>query len=212
MLLLSLILSAALAQDHPCRPVPEVGCWYGPADWDGTVLVYLRGHHPDRGAGVPRAELTASARQAFEAYGLQAAADSARARVLVTGGSPIVVAAGTLARLEPKRVVVAAHSGGVAALEHTLAGLPAVDRVVLLDMFYGERRVDGVAQLSRTARTVARAGAACSGFFTAHNRDRYERLFRDEAPQCAVVDGSAFGHNAGVNRCLAAFLSGTDCR
>lgn len=211
-LMLALLLAPAFAEEHPCRPVPGVGCWYGPEAWNGPVLVYLRGHHPTLGARVPEAELVASARQAFEFYGLRGAADAAGARVLVTGNSPLVVRADTLSKLEPRGVVVAAHSGGYAALENTLSGLAGVNRVVLLDMFYGAAPQGETPTLTRIARAVAATGAACSGFYTSHNWERYKRYFRDEAPACAVVDGSAYGHNAGVNRCLPAFLSGADCR
>lgn len=210
-ILLALALSPAAAQEHPCRPVPGVGCWYGAETWNGTVLVYLRGHHPGHSSRVPAGELVASARQAFDFYGLRGAADSAGARVLVTGNSPLVVGAETLAKLEPTRVVVAAHSGGYIALERTLAGLPGVERVVLLDMFYGAAPVGDTPTLTRIARAVKATGAACSGFYTAHNWERYKLYFRDEAPACSVQDGDPFGHNAGVNRCLPAFLAGNPC-
>lgn len=211
-LLLALALSPAFAEEHPCRPVPDVGCWYGPEAWNGTVLVYLRGHHPKLSSRVPAGELVASARQAFEFYGLRESADAAGARVLVTGSSPLVPGAETVAKLEPQRVVVAAHSGGYIALERTLTGLPGVNRVVLLDMFYGAAPQGETPVLTRIARAVAATGAACSGFYTSHNWDRYKRYFRDEAPACAVQDGAAYGHNAGVNRCLPAFLAGAGCQ
>lgn len=211
-LLLALLALPARAAEHPCAPVTGVGCWYGPETWDGTVLVYLRGHHPSHGRNVPPEGLVASARQAFDAYGLRAAADASGARVLVTGNSPVVVGSETLAKLEPKRVAIAAHSGGYSALERTLTGLGRVDRVVLLDMFYGAAPERETPVLTRIARAVAATGAPCSGYFTSHNRDRYERYFKDEAPACRVQDGAAWGHNGAVNRCLAAFLAGDDCR
>lgn len=210
-LLLALLLAPAFAEEHPCQPVPGVGCWYGAQAWNGTVLVYLRGHHPSLGPRVPQAELVASARQAFEFYGLRGAADSAGARVLVTGNSPLVVGAETLAKLGAQRVVVAAHSGGYAALERTLAGLPGLERVILLDMFYGAAPVGDTPTLTRIARAVKATGAACSGFYTSHNWERYKLYFRDEAPACAIQDGAAYGHNGGVNRCLPAFLAGSPC-
>ena len=208
---LALLLTSVHAQEHACRPVPGVGCWYGPEAWNGTVLVYLRGHHPSHSSRVPAGELVASARQAFEFYGLRGAADSSGARVLVTGNSPLVVNAETLAKLEPTRVVVAAHSGGYIALERTLSGLPGVARVILLDMFYGAAPLRETPTLTRIARAVKATGAACSGYYTSHNWERYKLYFRDEAPDCAVQDGAAYGHNGGVNRCLPAFLAGNPC-
>lgn len=210
-LLLALLLAPASAQEHPCREVPGVGCWYGPEAWNGTVLVYLRGHHPDHSWRVPAGELVASARQAFDSFGLRGAADSAGARVLVTGNSPLVVGPETVAKLGARRVVVAAHSGGYSALERTLSGLQGIERVVLLDMYYGAAPVGETPRLTRIARAVKATGAACSGYYTSHNWERYKLYFRDEAPDCAVQDGTAFGHNGGVNRCLPAFLAGIPC-
>ncbi|TPW20407.1 MAG: hypothetical protein FD126_1721, partial [Elusimicrobia bacterium] len=54
------------------------------------------------------------------------------------------------------------------------------------------------------------AGAPCSGFYTAHNEERWRRGFKGRL-DCAVVQRDDLGHEGGVNACLGPLLAGGTC-
>ncbi len=203
-LLLAPVAAAELAS--PCLPLRDLGCFYRPVPLGApaapALLVYLRGWYAHYQGEVPAAKRLESARQAFSFYGLE----NAGMAVLVTASSHLSVSAADLAGLDMRfeRIVVAAHSGGHAALKDTLTALGPVERVLMLDNFYFDR------DLSEFLRPRVSAGMACSGYYTAHNRLRYEERFKPFVP-CAVSDLTALGHDGAVPKCLASWAKGEPC-
>jgi len=213
---LALLTSAARAQVQAgaCLPLDGVGCWYAPEGTpsDAPLLVYLRGHHPSLGPNVPAAQALTSARQAFTAYDLGKTASDKKVVVLVTYRSGLGVTTDDVSALSAaaKRVfsktIVAAHSGGYVGLGKTLDAGLAPARIVMLDNFY-----DAGGLATRLQRLIS-AGAACSGFYTPHNKKNFDAGYR-KTVSCAVDDlASDSQHNPAVGRCLGGYLDGRSCR
>jgi hypothetical protein len=212
-LLLALPLAVS-AQDHACKPLANIGCWYAPAGAGRSMplLVYLRGHHPVHGRGVPAHLWLDSSRQAFDFYGLGTAAVENRSAVLVTYRSDLAVDQGVIDRLALEsgltfsRRVVAAHSGGYVALGKTLDNGMPFDAAVLLDLFYS-----GSPKLAQDVQ--ARFAGRCRGFYTPHApvQGNYENVFRPNAPGCPIDAMPAGTHNSAVNHCLAVYARGERC-
>lgn len=208
------VLASSGRAAEDCRPLAGVGCWYAPEDApaDAPLLVYLRGHHGTYKADVPADQWLSSSRQAFSAYGLGKTAREKGVVVLVTYRSGLGVKAGDVAAVaaESKRTfsktILAAHSGGYVGLGRTLESGLSPARVVMLDDFYGAGS-DGLAKKLQHAISL---GAACSGFYTPHNRKNYETGYRSVA--CTVdAMGSDAQHNPAVGRCLGGYLDGRSC-
>lgn len=208
------VLATAGRAEEECRPLPGVGCWFAPGDAPAgaPLLVYLRGHHPTLGPNVPEGQWLASSRQAFSAYGLAKTAREKGVVVLVTYRSGLGVKPGDVAAVaaESKRdfakTILAAHSGGYVGLGKTLDADLTPARVVMLDDFYGA----GSDGLARKLQRAISLGAACSGFYTPHNRKNFETGYRGVA--CSVdAMGSDAQHNPAVGRCLGGYLDGRSC-
>ena len=209
-LLAALPLRAAQVLKVPdCVPFPDKGCYYDPGikAAEAPLLIYLRGHLGGAGVITGQDAVLASARQAFEKYGLRSAAQAQGLVVLVTGSSHLAVLRDDVARLEGLlgrrvgSVAVAAHSGGYVGLSKSLDSLQRVDRVVLLDNFYGD--------VAGMAGKVARAGAPCSGFYTPHNRARFKNF---TGAACAIeAAASDAEHDPRVGKCLPSYLAGEAC-
>lgn len=207
---LALFLSLPSISRAQCLPFPDKGC-YLPGK--GPLLIYLRGHLNGSGTVTGSAEILASARQAFDSYGLAKTAASKDLALLVTGSSHLSVLQSDVAKLEAKlgrrfdKVYVAAHSGAYVGLAPTLDSLQQVDRVVLLDCFYGTGSLPALA--SRVARWEG-GGAACTGFLTPHNLKRYETYFK--GTRCGIDKRpSDSEHNTRVPKCLSSYLDGPGC-
>ncbi|TBR16735.1 hypothetical protein EPO15_18610 [bacterium] len=198
-----------------CRPLATAGCWFVPKLAPGgepALLVYFRGFWRGHGDGrVPPGEREASARQALDFYGLEAAASGAGAVLLVTGSSDAEVTENEVTAVERelgvsfKKLYLAAHSGGYNGLLKSLPNLRQPSRIVMLDDFYFTE--------AASAKLVAErvdAGAECSGFYTAHNEDRWRRGFKERV-RCAVEKRDDLGHEGGVNACLGPLLQGGTC-
>lgn len=196
-----------------CRPLSTAGCYFapkGPPSEDAELLVYFRGFWRGHGDGrVPEGERQASSRQALEFYGLEAAAP--RAVILVTGSSDSGVSENEVTAIERelgvsfKRIHLAAHSGGYVGLFKSLPRLRQPRRILMLDNFYFTD-----AASAKLVQDKVDAGAACSGFYTDHNEDRWRRGFRDRVV-CAVEKRDDLGHEGGVNACLGPLLRGGSC-
>ncbi len=217
--------AASAAAAPVCLPLAGVGCWYAPTPLSGNppLLVYMRGHHPSYRADVPPAQALASARQAFEFYGLAAAAQAAGHVLLVTYRSGLAVSEADVRRLAAEtgftfsRRVAAVHSGAYVGLSATLAGGLALDRLLLLDCFYS-----GSPALAQAVQARFPTGA-CGGFYTPHsfsrgsgrgvydNEANYLANFKPHAPGCPIAKRPNGEHNRGVNLCLAAYLNGVPC-
>lgn len=207
-----LVLLAPAARGAECAAFGKLGCYYVPpeAGRSPALIVYLRGHYGEHKGEVPASRCRESARDAFRRYGLGATADSAGAAVLVTCSSHLGVRPEDLARLEAaagvrfSRRALAAHSGGFVGLEKSLdAGLPA-ERLLMLDDFYFGP------ELARKVQQRVAAGATCAGFYTEHNRERYQSWFRPHA-HCEVEARDDYGHDDAVVTCLGEYLTKPSC-
>ena len=199
-----------------CAPLEGVGCWFAPPGMpsDAPLLVYLRGHHPTMGPNVPPSQFLASARQAFESYGLDKLAVQRKTAILVTYRSGLGVSPSTLEALKDESkhsfgaVSVAAHSGGYVGLLKTFEAGLSPSQVVMLDNFYGQ----GGGGLAGRLQRLVSSGARCTGFYTPHNKANYEAGYK-RTVNCAVdAMGSDSMHNAGVNKCLNGYLDGRPCQ
>ncbi|MBI5595596.1 MAG: hypothetical protein HY928_05840 [Elusimicrobia bacterium] len=201
--------------EQACRALGSLGCYLVPPGLEGkepALLVYFRGFWSGHGnERVQEGERLASSRQALGFYGLEAAAARAGAVVLVTGSSDAAVTEADIAAVEAqlgvsfKKVLLAAHSGGYNGLLKSLPGLRQPSRIAMLDDFYFTDKDKVKLLQDRVA-----AGAACSGFLTSHNEERWKGAFKDKL-DCAVEKKDALGHNGAVNACLAAYLAGGTC-
>jgi hypothetical protein len=221
-----LILSLpAAAAEHPCLPLPGVGCYFAPesAGANPPLLIYLRGHHPEHLANVPAGRALESARQAFDFYGLERVARDSAHAVLVTYRSGLAVSEadiGALSRASAKtfgRRTVAAHSGGYVGLGATLDNGLSFQQVIMLDSFYSSSPA-----LAQKLQARFPSGS-CRGFFTPHRSQRrdgsfydneanFNANFRPHAAGCAVDRLPEGQHNPGVHRCLPVYLRGQPCR
>jgi hypothetical protein len=222
-----------------CARLPGKGlCHYEGRGAGGTLLVYLRGHHPEWRGAVARENWDASLRELFHpapkgteghgsAYGLFKTADQAGVTLLATASSDVAVEAADVDALERtlrkrfETIVVASHSGGNASLADTLRALPQTSRIILLDTLY---YCDGAA-IRRLAQTINR-GAACAGFNTRNrsrlkgcwelnnNLERFEALLKPKvADRCLMEDHTDdYNHFLGVGKCLGPYLEGKPCR
>jgi hypothetical protein len=217
-LLALLTASLASAQTPACAPVDGIGCVYvsPKASEDGTaaLFVYFRGWVSPYNGSVPVSERLRSSRSAFVNYDLDRAADAAGAVLLVTGSSDAAVRDADVDALEKKvgrrfsRLILAAHSGGYAGLAASLPQNRTVARVIMLDDFYFD---DGPGSLGHRVADLVAKGAACAGFYTPHNKDRYEQRFKPYLA-CSV---DAFGkddHDAKVKQCLRGYATTGTCR
>ena len=217
--LIAVLLSSPLFADvsaTDCRPAPaNVGCYYVPADApdDAPLLIYHRGHHPKLKSKVSDSECLASSRQAFTAYALGKLADEKKTAVLVTCRSgqavtePLIAALATTAGKPFKKRILAAHSGGYVGLGGTLDAGVAASRILMLDNFYDASE----GGLAKKVQKAVSGGATCAGYFTPHNKKRYEAAYKPNVT-CAVdeLDDNAL-HDPTVKRCLGAYVSGTAC-
>ncbi|MDE2143540.1 MAG: hypothetical protein KGJ84_14125, partial [Elusimicrobia bacterium] len=196
--LTAVIIAAGLAAvpvradpaETDCLPAPgNVGCAYVPANAppDATLLIYLRGFHPKYKGNVPDSECLASSRQAFIHYGLGSLADEKGLGVLVTCRSNQAVTEAVISAFSKSagrpfaKRILAAHSGGYVGLGGTLDAGVAASRILMLDDFY-----DGnPAGLARKLQLAVSAGASCAGYFTPHNKKRYEAAYKPNVA-CAV--------------------------
>ncbi len=212
-LLLSLLLAAAgparADQAPECVPLMSVGC-YLERPGAPNLLIYHRGYVEEplpgerrarQGRPVPPSLLAASARQAARQYDLATAAAALDASLIVTGSFELGVEPSRYARR--RRVLIAAHSGGVVGLAKTLDNVSALDGIALLDCFYGED--DGTLEPlgERVARLLrASPRAVCGGFDTPHNASRLRRLFvpalGDQAGRCAFDARGKDEHDSAV--------------
>lgn len=198
-----------------CRQLGAVGCFLAPkgaAGKEPSLLVYFRGFWEGHGNGrVPEKERLASSRQAVSFYGLEAAAAQAGAVLLVTGSSDVAVSESDIAAVEKElgvsfaKLHLAAHSGGYNGLFKSLSGLRQPKRILMLDNFYFTDP-----SMAKLIQGKVRDGAACSGFYTSHNEDRWRRGFLGKV-ECAVAKKDDLGHNGGVNACLGPFLLEGNC-
>ena len=197
-----------------CLPLTGVGCYFVPEGTpaDAPLLIYLRGHHPVHKGDVPVGQWLASSQQAFMAYGLGKTARDKRVVVLVTYRSGLGVKADDISALAyaSKRTftkkILAAHSGGYVGLGATLDYGMTASRVVMLDNFYGAGGNGLTAKLQR----LLSSGAACSGFFTPHNKKNYETGYKN-ALACSIDPLGDDQHNTAVVICLGGYLDGRTC-
>lgn len=211
--LVFLLAAHAHAAPPDCRPIEGVGCYRPPAGKPGDappILVYLRGWFGRWEGRVPPEHRAASAQDAVRFYALAEAAEAIGAGLLVTGSADVGVTDEILDQLEAQertrfgRLFLASHSGGYVGLSRTLGRLRRPDRIVMLDNFYFQE------ELALAVQQQVAAGAVCVGYFTPHNRERYEARFRPFA-YCPVQALSGQEHNRGVNRCLGRLLNSLRC-
>ena len=192
LILVTLVLSCGFLAAGTDKSGPECaafgakGCYFRGAEpgIKAPLLVYYRGflsnyNYPSGGLSgghiTGQANILSSARSALNFYGLKKLAQDRGFVVLVTGSSDISVVQSDVDRLQSElgyvfpRVYVAAHSGGYSGLRQSIGTFDRVDNIVLLDPFY--------ADFSAGIRPRILQGAACSGFFTPHNAQRYEQYF-----------------------------------
>jgi hypothetical protein len=215
----ALAASLAAAQTSPtCAPVDGIGCVYVPAkaaaDGSAPLMIYFRGWSPPYNGAVPVAERLRTSRTAFSAYDLDRAADAAGAVLLVTGSSDAAVRDADIDALEKQvgrrfsRLILAAHSGGYDGLTASLPQKRTVARVIMLDDFYFD---DGPDSLGHRVADLVAKGAACAGFYTPHNKDRYEQRFKPYLA-CAVEAYGPNDHEAKVKECLRGYATTGSCR
>jgi len=196
----------------------SIGCYYAAQPALGqnppALLIYLRGWHPVMGKTVPLDKRLESARFDFTRFNLSGTAEANNLVVLVTGSSDSDVTQSDIATIEKAtkvkfgQVYLAAHSGGYTGLAKTLSNLSQVNRIILLDNFY----FGSVVAKSIKKRTDK--GMACTGFYTEHNKSRYEKYFKTSVQNCPVelhADIYPHGHNDSVNTCLGTYLTKTSC-
>lgn len=210
--ILSVATASAALPPESCRPVEGLGCSFTPekAAKSPPLLIYLRGWLSPYGGRVPPAECLASARQAFTRYALGEAARAANAALLVTCSSDLGVAEADVAALEKENGTVfswrilAVHSGGYVGLERTLASGLAFGRLLMLDDFYFD-----AALVPKIKERISK-GASCAGYYTEHNRARYETRFKRAVP-CSIEPHDDFGHDETVVKCLGAYVKRSAC-
>jgi hypothetical protein len=212
-----LAATLAVAQTTPaCAPVPGIGCVYIPStasDGAAPLFIYFRGWLAPHNGSVPAKERVSSAGQAFTFYGLGPAADAAGAVLLVTGSSDVSVRDADVDALEKQlgrrftSLILAAHSGGYVGLGASLPPKRKVERVIMLDDFYFD---DSAASVGRAVADVVQRGAACAGYYTPHNKDRWEQRFKPYLT-CPVEAFGPNDHNAKVNECLKGYATTGTC-
>jgi hypothetical protein len=217
-ILLAAVLTASLASaqtPHPCAPVAGIGCVYvsPKAADDAPLFVYFRGWTKVHKGSVPPAERARSAQDAFAFYELGRAADAAGAVLLSVGSSDAVVRDADVDALERqtgrnfRRLILAAHSGGYAALDAFLPQRRDVARVIMLDDFYFS---DGPGSLGRKVAALVGKGAVCAGFYTPHNKERMEQRFKPYLT-CPLDAFAPPDHDPKVKACLAGYATTGTC-
>ena len=215
----ALAASLAAAQTPPaCAPVDGIGCVYvspkAAEDRSAPLFVYFRGWTDPYDGSVPVSKRLLSARTAFSSYELGRAADGAGAVLLVTGSSDAAVRDADVDALEKQlgrqfsRLILAAHSGGYAGLAASLPQKRAVARVIMLDDFYFN---DGPDSLGHRVADLVGKGAACAGFYTPHNKARWEQRFKPYLT-CPVEAYGKTDHDAKVKECLRGYATTGTCR
>ncbi|MBI5203128.1 MAG: hypothetical protein HY925_16175 [Elusimicrobia bacterium] len=217
-MLWALALAAALsapARAAECAPLGGIGCFYVPDSLPRgakpPLLVYFRGHWGDYKGSVPVELRTASARDALDQFELHRLAETEKIAILVTGSSDVGVSNEVLSTVRRKNglefgaLYFASHSGGYLGLSSSIGRTLRADRIVMLDNFYFGT------DLARVIQQQVAAGSVCTGFYTKHNQDRWERYFKNGV-YCPVDTGQGIEHNASVNRCLGKYLKSTTCR
>lgn len=220
-ILLASVLAATFAAAQapsPCAPVAGIGCVYVPAkaaeDGSAPLFVYFRGWVNGYNGSVPVAERLKSSRTAFTSYDLGRAADAAGAVLLVTGSSDAAVLDADVDALEKQvgrrftRLILASHSGGYAGLNASLPQKRAVARVIMLDDFYFN---DGPDSLAHRVAALVDKGAVCDGFYTPHNKVRWEQRFKPYLT-CPVEAFGPNDHDAKVKECLRGYATTGTCR
>jgi hypothetical protein len=214
-LLAAAAASSALAQNPAppvCKPFAKLGCYFVPSqapEGRSKLLVYHRGWWNGNGQ-IPPEQCDASAKQAFAFYQLDKAASAAGAVALVTCSSHLGVSPGDLAALEKATdrkfsgTILAAHSGGYVGLGKTLDAGVSTERIVMLDNFYLDQG------LSKKIYSSVYGGAACTGFYTAHNKKGYETNFKPIVP-CDVDYHEDYGHEGAVLKCLPTYVKKGSC-
>lgn len=195
-------------------PFAGVGVYYDGSGGSAAapLLVYYRGwvgagNYPGGGLSgghiTGSANIVRSAAAALKFYKLAELAAEKGLVVLVTGSSDIAVRQAEIDALGRELgkdftgVYAAAHSGGYVGLSASLPSLARLDALVLLDPFYSDF---SAAVLART-----QAGAACGGFYTPHNKARYQKWFTGAG--CAVDESfSAADHEGWVGPSLKKHL------
>lgn len=198
LLFLFILFSRALvAADYNCAILKfDEGCLITPSvqKVDEQILIYFRGHL-DGSGHIPAKDRISSAKQATKFYGLEKLADSKGISIFVTGSSHIRISQSDLDILKPSstsEVLLASHSGGFVGLHKSLLTYSQkIHSIYMLDNFYfGE-------SLTHKIKDFLNKGAKCSGFFTEHNRNRFQTRFKSiiEDKNCPVEkSGSHNGH------------------
>ena len=199
-----------------CVDVPGVGCRLNGGS-SNRVVVYHRGFwiwEPSavparvRNASrvtVPAQYLPDSARGALLRYGLDRVAHARHSDVIVTGGSPVALVGAELNELNKPKVALVAHSGGYQGLVRTMQNMGGrkIDEIILLDCFYGVNS-GANAYIARYLRDHPET--KCSGFYTEHNKWRYNNTFLPVAGRgrCDIKEGA--GHNDNLDGRIIAGL------
>jgi hypothetical protein len=177
-------------------------------------MIYFRGWTKDHDGSVPVAERLRTSRAALGDYALNRAAAAIGAVLLVTGSSDAAVRDADIDALEKQtgrsfsRLILAAHSGGYVGLTASLPKRRDVERVIMLDNFYFN---DGPDSLGHRVADLVGKGAKCAGFYTPHNKDRYEQRFKPYLT-CAVDPFGKNDHDAKVIDCLTGYAATGSCR
>ncbi len=220
-IILASILAATFAAAQTpsaCAPVAGIGCVYVPAkaaeDGSAPLMIYFRGWVKPWNGSVPVTERLKSSQTAFSSYGLDRAADAAGAVLLVTGSSDAAVLDADIDALEKQvgrkisRLILSAHSGGYVGLNASLPQKRAVARVIMLDDFYFN---DGPDSLAHRVALLVDKGAVCDGFYTPHNKDRWEQRFKPFLT-CPVEAFGPNDHDLKVKECLSGYATTGTCR
>ena len=214
-LALSLLTGPASASE--CAALGDFGCYFAfpsvRSAPNATLLVFLRGHLDGYGGHVPAAARVQAAREAFVRFRIGDAARKNRAAALITGSSDLSVGSEEIRAVERAlgarftRIAVAAHSGGADALLPTLAALPRVDRILMLDDFYfnSSGPYDEI-------QSYVQRGAACVGFRTGLTESGYQELLKSKLACSVEKYDRDDDHWDKVTECLGAYMSRMSCR
>ena len=176
----------AAPQETAGVPVKGIGSYFngGQPGKQAPLFIYYRGwlsesNYP--GGGLYGGKITGeanilrSSRAAFTHYELMRLASEKGLVVLATGSSDIAVKQADIENLQRElgydfpRVYVAAHSGGYVGLSASIDSLKRVDGIILLDPFYSD--------FSAKILPRTQSGTSCTGYFTPHNKARYQKWF-----------------------------------
>lgn len=221
-LLLALLIASPAFAAPDCTPYQNKACWYAPGGMgDATLLVYFRGHwnytgtkDPPKDAGSLPANLRMkAARKAYADYKLYDLASDQNLLVIATGSSDVVITEEDIAAIvkeagyrTPAKRVLASHSGGFVGLQGSLKVLGPVDRIVMLDNFYFSK------ELADAIKARTDANTACDGFFTTHNANRVETVFKPVVKDVCKLDSYGNSeHESRVGQCLPSYMTHFGC-